>query len=57
MFLLEGGTGLTTTTAHGGTERYLAPELVEFSGECYPTRESDVYAMGCVGLKVGISKT
>ncbi|PVF94194.1 kinase-like protein [Serendipita vermifera] len=47
--LWEGASGHTTTTAHTGTERYLAPELVVSVGR--PTRESDVYAMGCVGLK------
>ncbi|PVF94196.1 kinase-like protein [Serendipita vermifera] len=51
IFLSEGATGLTTTTAHTGTERYLAPELVKSRDVCHPTRESDVYAMGCVGLK------
>ncbi|PVF94190.1 kinase-like protein [Serendipita vermifera] len=50
VFLSDGGTGLTTTTAHTGTERYLAPELVD-SDVCRPTCESDVYAMGCVGLR------
>ncbi|PVF94193.1 kinase-like protein [Serendipita vermifera] len=49
IFLAEGASGLTTTTAHTGTERYLAPELV--MSVTRPTRESDVYAMGCVGLK------
>jgi serine/threonine protein kinase len=50
---MEGGTGLTTTTAHTGTERYMAPELVNGDEPSLPTRESDVYAMGCVGLRVG----
>ncbi|CAG8707169.1 9857_t:CDS:2, partial [Acaulospora colombiana] len=36
----EAGTGLTTTTAHTGTERYLAPELID-SETCRPTCESD----------------
>ncbi|PVF91075.1 kinase-like protein [Serendipita vermifera] len=51
IFLSEGATGLTTTTAHTGTERYLAPELVKAVDISRPTRESDVYAMGCVGLR------
>jgi hypothetical protein len=50
---MEGGTGFTTTTAHTGTERYLAPELIASEDYSLPTRESDVYAIGCVGLKVG----
>ncbi|PVF94185.1 kinase-like protein [Serendipita vermifera] len=47
----EGETGLTTTSAYTGTERYLAPELVDGDDYIVPTCESDVYAMGCVGLK------
>jgi serine/threonine protein kinase len=54
MFLDEGNTGLTTTTAYTGTERYLAPELLEDEGgeTPVPTSQSDIYALGCVGLKV-----
>jgi serine/threonine protein kinase len=44
--------GLTTTTAHTGTARYLAPELVDPDGMATPTLETDVWALACVGLKV-----
>jgi hypothetical protein len=47
----ERSSGLTTTTAHKGTERYLSPELVS-SDIPLPTLEADIYALGCVGLKV-----
>jgi serine/threonine protein kinase len=46
-------TGLTTTSAHTGTVRYLAFQLVE-DGEV-PTTASDVYALGCIGLEVSSS--
>ncbi|PVG01332.1 kinase-like protein [Serendipita vermifera] len=51
IFLQEGSSGLTTTSPHGGTERYLAPELLDTNDTCFPTLETDVYALGCVGLK------
>jgi len=54
IFLDEGGSGMTTTTAHTGTERYLAPELVTGDELVLPTAASDVYALGCVGLEVRI---
>jgi serine/threonine protein kinase len=44
-------TGMTTTTEHTGTERYLAPELVT-NDWAIPTTASDVYAIGCLGLQV-----
>jgi serine/threonine protein kinase len=43
---------MTTTTAHTGTERYLAPELVNGDDLEYPTPASDIYALGCLGLEV-----
>ena len=50
--LTEAGTsGLTTTSAHTGTERYLSYELLEDT--CVPTTASDVYALACTGLEVG----
>lgn len=52
MFLDEECTGLTTTSEHTGTERYLAPELVMSDTTVYPTIETDVYALGCLGLEV-----
>jgi len=45
-------TGLTTTTAHTGTARYLSLELVEADDECSPTTFSDTYALGCIGMEV-----
>jgi serine/threonine protein kinase len=49
-------TGLTTTTAHTGTTRYLAYELVEYDGdEPIPTTATDIYALGCLGLEVWLS--
>ncbi|KIM30189.1 hypothetical protein M408DRAFT_22230 [Serendipita vermifera MAFF 305830] len=51
IFLEEGSTGMTTTSVHTGTERYLARELVVEGDEARPTTASDVYAMGCIGLE------
>jgi serine/threonine protein kinase len=42
---------MTTTSEHTGTARYLAPELLA-EENVYPTTESDVYALGCLGLEV-----
>ncbi|PVF94368.1 kinase-like protein [Serendipita vermifera] len=47
--------GLTTTTAHTGTARYLAPELVDPDRIATPTLETDIWALGCVGLKFAFS--
>ena len=44
---------MTTTSEHTGTTRYLAPELVSSEENVPPTTESDVYALGCLGLEVG----
>ena len=55
IFFDEPGSGLTTTTEHTGTERYLAPELVTDDADVHPTMASDVYALGCLGLDVGDS--
>jgi serine/threonine protein kinase len=44
--------GLTTTTAHTGTTRYLAYELVECDGKPTPTTATDMHALGCLGLEV-----
>lgn len=54
IFLEEGNTGLTTTSEHTGTSRYLAPELVAGEHSVHPTTASDVYALGCLGLEVSI---
>ncbi|PVF94261.1 kinase-like protein [Serendipita vermifera] len=49
----EETTGLTTTTAHAGTARYLAYELVVKMGdpEALPTTATDIYALGCLGME------
>ncbi|PVG00588.1 kinase-like protein [Serendipita vermifera] len=50
--IAEGETlGLTTTTEHTGTDRYAAPEFVTSEETIVPTAASDVYALGCLGLK------
>jgi serine/threonine protein kinase len=51
-------TGMTTTTAHAGTARYLAYELVESLGDNLPTTASDIHALACIGMEVSYpSKT
>jgi len=50
IHLDHGRSGMTTTSHHFGTERYLAWELSE--GENPPSTASDVYAVGCIGLEV-----
>lgn len=50
----ESSTGMTTTSAHTGTARYLAYELVE--SDQMPTPASDVYALGCIGLEFIFSR-
>jgi serine/threonine protein kinase len=48
-------TGLTTSTAHTGTARYLSLELVGADeGIMMPTTSSDIWALGCVGVEVSI---
>ncbi len=46
--------GLTTTSHHTGTERYLSYELAlpDTDELCVPTTFSDVYALACIGLGV-----
>ncbi|KIM28485.1 hypothetical protein M408DRAFT_69893, partial [Serendipita vermifera MAFF 305830] len=51
IFLEEGSSGMTTTSIHTGTERYLAYELVVSGDEAHPTTASDIHAMGCIGLE------
>lgn len=51
IFYDEPGSGMTTTTEHTGTERYLAPELLIEEADTRPTAASDVYAVGCLGLE------
>lgn len=52
VFLEEGSTGMTTTSEHTGTTRYLAPELVSGDESVHPTTASDAYAIGCLGLEI-----
>jgi serine/threonine protein kinase len=52
VFLEMEGSGMTTSSEHTGTPRYLAPELVMSEENVYPTSASDVYALGCLGLEV-----
>lgn len=52
IYLEEGNTGMTTTSAYTGTERYLAYELVTAQEDAIPTTETDIYATGCIGLEV-----
>jgi serine/threonine protein kinase len=56
IFLDEGSSGMTTTTNHTGTERYLAYELVATGEFASPTTASDIYAVGCIGLEVGFNR-
>jgi serine/threonine protein kinase len=52
IILDEGAsTGMTTTTEHTGTDRYLAIELLN-DETMLPTSSSDVHALGCLGLEV-----
>jgi serine/threonine protein kinase len=47
----DGGKTLSTTaTAHHGTIRYLAHELVKDPRP--PSTASDIHALGCIGLEV-----
>lgn len=45
---------LTTTSVHAGTARYLAHELAAPNEErpLDPTKESDIWALGCLGLEL-----
>jgi hypothetical protein len=56
----EADTGMTTTTAHTDTTRYLSKELITpprdeaapLAGGSLPTLDSDVHALGCIGMEV-----
>jgi serine/threonine protein kinase len=52
IFLEEGHSGMTTTSQHTGTDRYLAYELVRDGDTVVPTTSSDIFALGCIGLEV-----
>lgn len=50
-------TGMTTTSSHTGTTRYLSYELVseDDDEDPKPTTASDVWALACIGFEVGYS--
>ncbi|PVF98369.1 kinase-like protein [Serendipita vermifera] len=52
----DGHSGMTTTSAHTGTARYLPYELVTSQSVEQLTEASDVYSMGCVGLFILFSQ-
>ncbi|PVF95332.1 kinase-like protein, partial [Serendipita vermifera] len=49
--LAEETMGMTTTSAHIGTMRYLARELVIADDQPNTTSHTDVHALGCLGLE------
>lgn len=51
IFMEEGHSGVTTTSPLTGTDRYLAPELLDTSDVKMLSPASDVYALGCTGLE------
>ncbi|KAG8755312.1 hypothetical protein FRC14_004154 [Serendipita sp. 396] len=51
IFLEADEAGLMTTSPHTGTERYLSPELVICDDAPQISMESDIYALGCIGLE------
>jgi len=44
-------TGMTTTSSHSGTTRYLSYELVSDQDDMKPTTASDIYALACIGVQ------
>jgi serine/threonine protein kinase len=52
IYFEEGSTGMTTTSAYTGTDRYLAYELLLDADTALPTTASDIFALACVGLEV-----
>lgn len=57
MFEGEGTGNLTTTTVHLEGFRYWAPEYLLVDEAQQPSAASDVYAIGCIGLRVCTSLT
>lgn len=51
IYLEEGNSGMTTTSPHTGTDRYLAYELLQDHETVAPTTASDIFALGCIGLE------
>jgi serine/threonine protein kinase len=56
IFLEEGHSGMTTASQYGGTDRYLAYELVCGGDTVIPTVASDIFALGCIGLEVSLTR-
>jgi serine/threonine protein kinase len=46
-------TGMTTSSSHTGTTRYLSYEMIsDDDDDPKPTTASDVYALACIGMEV-----
>lgn len=46
-------TGMTTSSSHTGTTRYLSYEMIsDDDNDPKPTTASDVYALACIGMEV-----
>lgn len=54
IYLEEGNSGMMTTSPYTGTDRYMAYELLHDQEVIAPTTRSDIFALGCIGLEVGI---
>jgi serine/threonine protein kinase len=50
----DGHTGMTITFPHGGTAQYLSYELVAGEEAQKPTTASDIWALACIGIEVGV---
>ena len=49
----HGHTGMTTTSSHTGTTRYLSYELIsEDYEDPKPTTAGDIWALACIGMEV-----
>lgn len=57
VFSEQTGGGMTTTSEHTGTARYLSPELVISDTDVPPTPASDIYALGSLGLEVRLDNS
>jgi serine/threonine protein kinase len=51
---LEGGGGSENSSGGNGTMRYQAPELLDLEVICHPTKNSDMFALGCLSLRVRV---
>ena len=47
---------MTTTSPYTGTDRYLAYELLLDGELVVPTKASEIFALGCIGLEVSLVK-